>query len=134
MASAALDTTVRTYRADLASLKEVGGLAEALLGAEDRIDVLIANAGIGGGPRRVSADGYELHFAVNYLSQFLLITRLLGRLRASAPARIVLVSSLAQAPVDFDELRHSLEAVAAKVRHHEEKLRRLERAERGPRQ
>jgi NAD(P)-dependent dehydrogenase (short-subunit alcohol dehydrogenase family) len=34
---------------------EVRGLAEELLGAEDRIDVLIANAGIGGGPRRESA-------------------------------------------------------------------------------
>ena len=88
-----LDTTVRTYQADPPSLKEVRSLAEEPLGAEDRIDVLIANAGIGGGPRRESADGHELHFAVNSLSQFLLITRLLGRLRASAPARIVLVSS-----------------------------------------
>jgi NAD(P)-dependent dehydrogenase (short-subunit alcohol dehydrogenase family) len=99
-----LDTTVRTYRADLASLKEVSGLAEELLGAEDRIDVLIANAGIGGGARQESADGHELNFAVNYLSQFLLITRLLGRLRACAPARVVLVSSLGQAPVDFDDV------------------------------
>ena len=102
--AAALDTTVRTYRADLASLKEVRGLAEDLLGAEDRIDVLVANAGIGGGPRQESEDGHELHFAVNYLSQFLLITRLLHRLRASAPARIVLVSSLVQALVDFDDV------------------------------
>jgi NAD(P)-dependent dehydrogenase (short-subunit alcohol dehydrogenase family) len=110
-----LDTTVRTYRADLASLKAVRGLAGELLGAEDRIDVLIANAGIGGGARQESADGYELRFAVNYLSQFLLITRLLGRLRASAPARIVLVSSLGQAPVDFDDvmLEHNYEGMRA---------------------
>jgi NAD(P)-dependent dehydrogenase (short-subunit alcohol dehydrogenase family) len=114
-AAGVLDTTVRTYQADLASLKEVRSLAEELLGAEDRIDVLIANAGIGGGPRRESADGHELHFAVNYLSQFLLITRLLGRLRASAPARIVLVSSLAQAPIDFNDvmLEHSYEGLRA---------------------
>ena len=96
-----LGTSTRTYRADLASLEAVENLTEELLQAEDRIDVLIANAGIGGGPRRESADGYELNFAVNYLSQFLLITRLLDRLRVAAPARIVLVSSLSQAPVDF---------------------------------
>jgi NAD(P)-dependent dehydrogenase (short-subunit alcohol dehydrogenase family) len=110
-----LDTTVRTYRADLASLRAVRGLTDELLEAEDRIDVLVANAGIGGGARRESADGYELNFAVNYLSQFLLITRLLGRLRASAPARIVLVSSLGQAPVDFDDvmLDHGYEAMRA---------------------
>ena len=111
-----LDTTVRTYRADLASLKAVRGLAEELLGAEDRVDVLVANAGIGGvGTRQESADGYELNFAVNYLSQFLLITRLLGRLRASAPARIVLVSSVGQAPVDFDDvmLEHGYDGTRA---------------------
>lgn len=110
-----LDTTVHTYRADLASLQAVRGLAEELLRAEDRIDVLIANAGIGGGARQESVDGHELHFAVNYLSQFLLITRLLDRLRASAPARIVLVSSLGQAPVDFDDvmLEHGYEGMRA---------------------
>ena len=110
-----LDTTVRTYRADLASLQAVRSLTEELLGAEDRIDVLVANAGIGGGARQESADGYELNFAVNYLSQFLLITRLLDRLRDSAPARIVLVSSLGQAPVDFDDvmLEHGYEGMRA---------------------
>ncbi len=99
-----LSTTVRTYLADLSSLRAVRSLTEELLRTEDRIDVLIANAGIGGGARQESAEGYELNFAVNYLSQFFLITRLLGRLRASAPARIVLVSSLGQAPVDFDDV------------------------------
>ena len=99
-----LDTTVRTYRADLASLDAVRGLTDALLTSEHRIDVVVANAGIGGGPRQESLDGHELHFAVNYLSQFLLITGLLDRLRASAPARVVLVSSLGQEPLDFDNV------------------------------
>ncbi len=110
-----LNTTVRTYRADLASLTAVRGLSEELLASENRIDVLLANAGIGGGARQESVDGYELNFAVNYLSQFLLITRLLDRLRASAPARIVLVSSLGQAPIDFDDvmLEHGYEGMRA---------------------
>lgn len=100
----ALPTTVRTYRADFSSLAEVRKLTDALLSAEPRIDVLIANAGIGGGPRRESIDGYELNFAVNYLAHYLLITQLRERLEASARARVVLVSSIGQAPVDFDDV------------------------------
>jgi NAD(P)-dependent dehydrogenase (short-subunit alcohol dehydrogenase family) len=99
-----LDTTTRTYLADLSSLHAVRAMTDALLENEPRIDVLIANAGIGGGPRRESAEGYELNFAVNYLSHYLLITRLIDRLRVSAPARIVLVSSIGQMPVDFDDV------------------------------
>jgi NAD(P)-dependent dehydrogenase (short-subunit alcohol dehydrogenase family) len=52
--------------------------------------------------RRESADGYELTFAVNHLSHFLLTGLLLPRLRE--PARIVNVSSIGQAPIDFDDL------------------------------
>lgn len=104
--AATLRTTVRTYRADLACLDAVKGLTDSLLEAEHRIDVVVANAGVGvsGGARQESLDGHELHFAVNYLSQFLLVTRLLDRLRASAPGRVVLVSSLGQEPVDFDDV------------------------------
>jgi NAD(P)-dependent dehydrogenase (short-subunit alcohol dehydrogenase family) len=110
-----LGTTVRTYRADLASLAEVRRMTEELLAAEPRIDVVIANAGIAGGERRESIDGYELNFAVNYLSQFLLVNRLLARIRASAPARIVLVSSIGQEPTDFDNvmLEHDYEGPRA---------------------
>ena len=73
---------VRTLRADLASLDAVAGLAEAVLAATDRLDVLVSNAGIGShGPRAVSADGHELRFAVNYLAGYALIRRLLPLLR-----------------------------------------------------
>jgi NAD(P)-dependent dehydrogenase (short-subunit alcohol dehydrogenase family) len=68
---------------------------------------LINNAGIGGAsndPRRTSADGHELVFAVNYLSHFLLTRELLPLLEASAPARIVNVASIGQRPVDFDDI------------------------------
>jgi NAD(P)-dependent dehydrogenase (short-subunit alcohol dehydrogenase family) len=52
----------------------------------------------------VSADGYELRFAVNYLATFLLTYRLLPLLRRSAPARIVNVASVGQEPIDFDNV------------------------------
>lgn len=97
----------RFYRADLASFDEVRELARAVLRDYDRLDVLINNAGIGSSRpegRRVSQDGHELRFQVNYLSGFLLTRMLLPLLRESAPARIVNVSSLAQTAIDFDDV------------------------------
>jgi len=86
------------------SLDEVRDLADELL-EEERIDVLVNNAGIGtAGPREESEDGYELTFQVNYLAPFLLTRRLLPSIRSSAPSRIVNVSSAGQAPIDFDDV------------------------------
>jgi NAD(P)-dependent dehydrogenase (short-subunit alcohol dehydrogenase family) len=96
------------YPADLSSLAGARQLADAVLADHKRLDVLISNAGIGsrtqGTERRESADGYELRFAVNYLSGFLLVHLLLPLLRASAPSRIVNVASLGQHPIDFDDV------------------------------
>jgi NAD(P)-dependent dehydrogenase (short-subunit alcohol dehydrogenase family) len=98
-----------TVRADLAELDQVRRLAEEVRGATDRLDVLVSNAGIGGGlpegrERATSHDGHELRFAVNYLAGFLLTLELLPLLRRSAPARIVNVASIGQYPIDFDDL------------------------------
>jgi len=96
------------YQADLSSLAEVREFAELVLADQERLDVLISNAGIGsqneGPARQTSEDGYELRFAVNYLAGFLLAHLLLPRLKASAPARIVNVASLGQHPIDFDDV------------------------------
>jgi NAD(P)-dependent dehydrogenase (short-subunit alcohol dehydrogenase family) len=96
------------YQADLSSLAETRQLAEAVLADHKGLDLFISNAGIGsqnqGPQRQTSADGYELRFAVNYLSGFLLAHLLLPLLKASAPSRIVNVASLGQHPVDFDDV------------------------------
>jgi NAD(P)-dependent dehydrogenase (short-subunit alcohol dehydrogenase family) len=96
------------YQADLSSLAGSRRLAEAVLAEHKRLDVFISNAGIGsqnqGPERQTSADGYELRFAVNYLSGFLLAHLLLPLLKASAPSRIVNVASLGQHPIDFDDV------------------------------
>jgi NAD(P)-dependent dehydrogenase (short-subunit alcohol dehydrogenase family) len=84
--------------ADLTDLQQVRSLA----GEAGQLDALVNNAGIIVPERRESADGYELTFAVNYLSHFLLTRLLVPKLRE--PARIVNVSSLGQAPIDFDDL------------------------------
>ena len=70
--------------------------------------MLVNNAGIGSGfpdgrERQESRDGLELRLAVNHLAGFLLTLRLLPLLRRSAPARVVHVASLGQAPMDFDD-------------------------------
>jgi NAD(P)-dependent dehydrogenase (short-subunit alcohol dehydrogenase family) len=100
---------LRFLRADLASLEEVRGLGELVLGETDRLDVLVNNAGIGTTTegvvgREESRDGFELRFAVNYLAGYLLTRLLLELVRRSAPARIVNVSSAGQAPIDFDDV------------------------------
>jgi len=84
---------VETALADFSRLAEVRRLADEILSAHDRIDVLVNNAGLFSPKYRLSADGFELTFAVNHLAPFLLTNLLLDRLLASAPARIVTVAS-----------------------------------------
>jgi NAD(P)-dependent dehydrogenase (short-subunit alcohol dehydrogenase family) len=106
---AELGEPVRTFRADFASLNDVRALADAVELETDELHVLVNNAGIGSGlpegrERQVSRDRYELRFQVNYLAGYLLTERLLPLLRRSVPARVVLVSSLGQSPIDFDDV------------------------------
>jgi NAD(P)-dependent dehydrogenase (short-subunit alcohol dehydrogenase family) len=79
--------------ADFSRLGDVRRLADEILAGHDRLDVLVNNAGLFSPHYRVSADGFELTFAVNHLAPFLLTNLLLDRLKASAPARIVTVAS-----------------------------------------
>jgi NAD(P)-dependent dehydrogenase (short-subunit alcohol dehydrogenase family) len=96
------------YQADLSSLSSVRQLANAVTADHKRLDVFVSNAGIGSqnsGPgRQISADGYELRFAVNYLAGFLLARLLLPLIKTAAPSRIVNVASLGQHPIDFDDV------------------------------
>jgi NAD(P)-dependent dehydrogenase (short-subunit alcohol dehydrogenase family) len=79
--------------ADFSQLAEIRRLAEEILSAHKRIDVLVNNAGLISPKYRLSADGFELTFAVNHLGPFLLTNLLLDTLKASSPARIVSVAS-----------------------------------------
>jgi NAD(P)-dependent dehydrogenase (short-subunit alcohol dehydrogenase family) len=93
------------YRADFGSLAAVRAFAEEIISRHERLDLLVNNAAAVSPPERtLSADGHELAFAVNYLAHFLLSYRLLPLLEASAPARIVNVSSMGQAPIAFDDV------------------------------
>ncbi len=87
------NSSVELALADFASLASVRAGAEEVLSRHGRIDVLVNNAGVYVGDRQLSADGYELTFAVNHLAPFLLTNLLLDALMAAPSARVVTVSS-----------------------------------------
>lgn len=92
---------------DLASLDSVRALAQSVLAACPRIDVLINNAGLFPSTQQKTVDGFEMQFGVNHLSHFLLTALLRERLVASAPARVITVSSMLhkRGKIDFDSFR-----------------------------
>ena len=101
--------SVALLLADFNSQRQVREVAASFLEQFDRLDVLVNNAGVTPWQRRAAAeDGLELTFAVNHLAPFLFTSLLLDRLKASAPARIVTVSSGAHRRValNFDDLQN----------------------------
>lgn len=87
--------SVIVRKLDLASLQSIRQLAKDVLASEERLDVLINNAGIMSCPKWKTEDGFEMQFGVNHLGHFLLTNCLLDLLKKSSPSRIVNVSSLA---------------------------------------
>uniref|UniRef100_A0A3Q1J6H1 Uncharacterized protein n=1 Tax=Anabas testudineus TaxID=64144 RepID=A0A3Q1J6H1_ANATE len=97
---------VVTRHLDLASMYSIRQFAKDFLDSEDRLDILINNAGVMMCPRWLTEDGFETQLAVNHLSHFLLTNLLLPMLKSSAPSRVVNVSSIAHhgGRIDFDDL------------------------------
>uniref|UniRef100_A0A3Q3ESK7 Si:ch211-107o10.3 n=1 Tax=Labrus bergylta TaxID=56723 RepID=A0A3Q3ESK7_9LABR len=91
---------------DLASLQSVRDLAKEVQENEDRLDILINNAGIMMCPKWTTEDGFEMQFGVNHLGHFLLTNCLLDLLKKSTPSRVVIVSSLAheKGHIHFDDI------------------------------
>lgn len=111
-AMARLEAEVRVHRGkgtfefiqlDTSSLASVDAFAKAFLQKHSHLHMLINNAGIMAVPHALSADGVESQLATNHLGHFALTSRLMGALKASAPSRIVNVSSLAHHYAKFDE-------------------------------
>jgi NAD(P)-dependent dehydrogenase (short-subunit alcohol dehydrogenase family) len=100
------NSAVDVFVADMSSQTEVRRLASEVLAAYPRLDVLLNNVGGFWAHRHATADGLEHTFALNHLAPFLLTSLLLERLKTSAPARVVTVSSGAQSmgSIDFDDL------------------------------
>jgi NAD(P)-dependent dehydrogenase (short-subunit alcohol dehydrogenase family) len=94
---------------DLADLASVGAAADDILSRWPRLDVLVNNAGGTWSGRQATAQGFEYTFGVNHLGHFYLTNLLLPRVEASAPARIVNVTSVghhfARHGMRFDDLQ-----------------------------
>ena len=94
---------------DLADFASIRSFAAELQDRHDRLDVLVNNAGGILSERLETAQGFEMTFGVNHLGHFLLTELLLDRLKASAPSRVINVSSFghrfAYSGLDFADLQ-----------------------------
>jgi len=120
---AAGGSAVQVFLADLSAQADVRRLADEVLQQLPRIDVLINNAGGCWNTRQTTADGLEHTFAVNHLAPFLLTHLLLDRLKRGGSARIITVSSNAQAlgRINFDDL-HGTRAYSGARAYNQSKL------------
>ncbi len=97
-----------TVRVDLGDLRSVAECTDEVLERFETVDVLVNNAGGYWDARHTTAQGFEQHFGVNYLSHYLLTRRLLDALGATAPNRIVSVTSFGHRAVkgmNWDDLQ-----------------------------
>jgi NAD(P)-dependent dehydrogenase (short-subunit alcohol dehydrogenase family) len=135
--------SVEVMELDLASLASVRRFAETFIAKYERLDGLINNAGIMASPEGRTEDGFETQFGVNHVGHFLLTELLLDILKASAPSRIVCVSSVAHVgtkkqvgEIDLDDINFEkrpyervlayTQSKLANVLHASELSRRLE--------
>jgi NAD(P)-dependent dehydrogenase (short-subunit alcohol dehydrogenase family) len=100
------DAKLDTAQMELSDRTSVRRGAAAILAAHPKIDALINNAGMMGGPYTLTPDGEELHFAANHIGPFLLTNLLYPALKAAAPSRVVILSSAGHRlpGLDFDDL------------------------------
>ncbi|KAG7317075.1 hypothetical protein KOW79_019373 [Hemibagrus wyckioides] len=109
---------------DLASFFSVRQFAQEYISTEDRLDILINNAGVMMCPHSLTVDGYETQFAVNHLGHFILTVLLLDMLKTSAPSRIINVSSIAHkgGKIHFNDLNFTKTPYDSLVSYRQSKL------------
>lgn len=97
---------INMFVADLSSINDIKNLSEKIHANCNHLHVLINNAGVFLNNKQITIDGYEATFAINHLAYFYLTNLLLDLLVASAPSRIINVSSMAHSgsEIDFDNL------------------------------
>jgi NAD(P)-dependent dehydrogenase (short-subunit alcohol dehydrogenase family) len=105
--AASSNPNVDSLLADLSSQQEVRRLAKDFKSKYSHLHMLLNNAGAVFMQRQISVDGVEMTFALNHLASFLLTNLLLNTIKASAPARIINVSSNAHTTgkIEFDNLQ-----------------------------
>ncbi|KAI1896932.1 hypothetical protein AGOR_G00099970 [Albula goreensis] len=119
-----LNSQVYARHIDLASIKSIREFANWVNQEEERVDILINNAGVMRCPHWKTEDGFEMQFGVNHLGHFLLTNLLLEKLKSSAPSRIITLSSLAHivGEIDFDDLNWEKKKYNTKMAYCQSKL------------
>jgi NAD(P)-dependent dehydrogenase (short-subunit alcohol dehydrogenase family) len=84
---------IRLMECDLCSFDSVRNFAELYNNEEERLDILICNAGLGYSSNEITKDGFNCVIQANYLGHFLLTNLLLNKLKESKPSRILNISS-----------------------------------------
>lgn len=102
------DARLEVHACDLSSLSAVRQAAARIRDTEEKVDVLINNAGLFTSDYQETEEGFELQFGVNHLAHFLLTLLLFEPLRAAPQGRVISVSSTAHylGKIDFDDLHH----------------------------
>ncbi|XP_063041284.1 retinol-DH_like_SDR_c domain-containing protein isoform X2 [Engraulis encrasicolus] len=112
---------------DLSSLASVRQFTNKLNATEERLDILINNAGVMMCPKSLTEDGFETQLGVNHLGHFLLTILLLDKIKSSAPSRIVNVASIAHVggKIHFDDLFFNKTPYDSLVSYRQSKLANL---------
>lgn len=103
--SATSNSSVELMQVDLSLQESIRKMVTDFGDKYDRLDVLINNAGVYKSQREMTSDGMEMMFATNHLGPFLLTNLLLDKLKASSPARVLVVTAPSTTSVDFDNLQ-----------------------------
>ncbi|XP_057569053.1 retinol dehydrogenase 13 isoform X2 [Hippopotamus amphibius kiboko] len=119
-----LNHHVNARQLDLASLKSIREFAAKIIDEEEHVHILINNAAVMRCPHWTTEDGFEMQLGVNYLGHFLLTNLLLDKLKASAPSRIINLSSLAHVAghIDFEDLNWEKKKYNTKAAYCQSKL------------
>jgi NAD(P)-dependent dehydrogenase (short-subunit alcohol dehydrogenase family) len=115
---------VKAMALDLGSKASIRAFVAQFKASYDRLDVLVNNAGVWSNARRTTADGFESTFGVNHLGTFLLTNELLPLLRASAPSRVVVLSSALhyRGHMDWDDLQFERRSYSGTGAYNQSKL------------
>jgi NAD(P)-dependent dehydrogenase (short-subunit alcohol dehydrogenase family) len=99
------NSAIELMSVDLSSQQSIRKACDSFLEKRTRLDVLIHNAAVYKSQRTITVDGLETMFATNHIGTFLLTELLLDKLKASAPARILVVTAPSTTTLDFDNLQ-----------------------------
>lgn len=118
---------VEAWGLDLSDLASVKAFGEKFLAENDRLDLLINNAGVMVPPKGETKQGFELQFGTNHLGHFALTAHLLPRLRDTAGSRVVVVSSGVHhvGRIAFDDLQFAQRGYSAWQAYAQSKLANL---------